>query len=149
MTEEFNASPELESKLESEKFTEEVPKPPSVPLFNIPDHVLHSMSQECEKDLKNFSNPVDFIMAERKKRQVEVSGPPGLPISTSAPAPIPQPEQPKIPLVAIDGHVLPGDTVTMMLYSLVTLAKKDKKIAKLLKSFKYVMKDCNGDQIWP
>ena len=64
-------------------------------------------------------------------------------------APQPQPEQPKIPLVAIDGHVLPGDTVTMMLYSLVTLAKTDKKIAKLLKSFKYVMRDVNGEQVWP
>ena len=132
----------------------EVPKVPSVPLFNIPEHILHSMSQECEKDMKNFSNPVDFIMAERKKRQVEVSGPtgvPGLPPlpETKMQVEPPPSEQSKIPLVAIDGHVLPGDTVTMMLYSLVTLAKKDKKIAKLLKSFKYVMKDCNGDQIWP
>jgi hypothetical protein len=125
----------------------EASKPPTVPLFNIPDHILKSMSAETEKDLNKFVNPVDFIMAERAKHLVEVSGPTGLPPATSAPSP--QPEQPKIPLVAIDGHVLPGDTVTMMLYALVTLAKKDKKIAKLLKSFKYVMKDCNGDQIWP
>jgi hypothetical protein len=126
---------------------EEAPKPPTIPLFDIPDHVLRSMSAEAEKDMDKFSNPVDFIMAERKRRQVEVSGPTGLPAPTSAPCP--QSEQPKVPLIAIDGHVLPGDTVTMMLYALVTLAKKDKKIAKLLKSFKFKMGDANGEQIWP
>jgi len=128
--------------------TDEPLKPPSVPLFDIPPHILRSMSAEAEKDMDKFSNPVDFIMAERKKRQVEVSAPSGLPAPTSAPCPQVE-AQPKIPLVAIDGHVLPGDTVTMMLYSLVTLARKDKKIAKLLKSFKYVMKDVNGEQVWP
>jgi len=67
---------------------------------------------------------------------------------TVKPTPMKQPEQPKIPLVAVDGHVLPGDTVTMMLYSLVTLARKDKKLAKVLRAFKYVMKDVNGEIVW-
>jgi hypothetical protein len=123
---------------------EEAPKPPTVPLFNIPESVLHSMKAEAEKGMDKFSSPIEWVINERKKHQVEVSG-----VQGNSPAPQMQPEQPKIPLVAIDGHVLPGDTVTLLLYSLVTLAKKDKKIAKILKAFKYVMRDINGDQLWP
>lgn len=129
------------------------------PLSNIPAHILRSMSKDVEKGMDQFSNPVDFIMNERKKHQIEVSGPSGMPLPTAAPtptgAPVPgsaapatAPEPSKIPLVAIDGHVLPGDTVTMMLYSLVTLAKKDKVVRKLLRSFKYTMRDVNGDVIF-
>jgi hypothetical protein len=114
------------------------------PLSNIPESILSSMHSEAEKDIENFQNPVDFIMAERKRHQANVAGPQGVP-----PMPQPQPEASKIPMIAIDGHVLPGDTVTMILYGFVTLAKKDKKIAKLLKAFKFKMGDVNGEQIFP
>jgi hypothetical protein len=127
----------------------------SKPASKIPDFMHGQMHREVEKDLDKFvAKKFDEWNAnERKRHSVEVSGPQGMPPTIEAPKlptppSIPSAPQTKIPMVAVDGHVLPGDTVTMMLYSLVTLAKKDKKIAKLLRSFKFVMRDVNGDVIW-
>lgn len=118
-----------------------------------PSKILHlneKFKKDAEAEMAEFANPLDFIIADRKKRQIEVSSP--MPIIDKPSTPLPDISsntQPKIPMIAIDGKVLSGDTITMVLYALVMLAKKDKKIAKLLKTFKFKMGDVNGEQIFP
>ena len=127
----------------------------SKPVSKIPDFVHGMMNKDVEKNLDKFVQQEyeKWSAAERKKHQIEVTGPGGAMPSTPAPIPA-QPTEPVIPptpkiqMIAVDGEVLSSDTVTMMLYALVTLARKDKKLAKLLRTFKFKMKNVNGEVIW-
>lgn len=72
------------------------------------------------------------------------------PLSVSQPVP----QQEQFISLAVDGYVIkvPSDafkaSVTMLSYIFAVMAKKDKKIAKILDQFKFAMSDSNGEVIY-
>jgi hypothetical protein len=130
--------------------------PPTVPLFNIPDAVLTSMSKEVAPDLTQIQNPVEWIMKQRKLAEAQTAGPkmetPQTPPSiVSIPqnvVPIPQ-KNAKVPKVAWGGDDLNEEALTMLFFMVVKEVSKDKKIKKYLKDMKIEIYDINDQLLWP
>jgi hypothetical protein len=120
--------------------------PPTVPLFNIPEGVLRSMQKEAEKDLDKFSSPAEFVMNERKKHQVEVSGPTGAPPQLPI---APQPKKENTPVVSWAAQDLSYESLTMLFYLVLKEVSKDKAIKKWLKDMKIEVYDKNGTLLFP
>lgn len=148
-----------EENKETSKDDMEPMKPPTVPLFQIPDAVLNSMAKETSPALEKFSNPVEWIMAQRKFAEAQVSGPketaglPPLPptiMSTQPPtASIVPAKKTNIPKIAWAGQDLNEEALTMLFYMVVKEVSKDKKIKKYLKDLKIEIYDINDRLLWP
>jgi hypothetical protein len=133
-------------------------KPPTVPLFNIPDAVLNSMSKETSPALEKFSNPVEWIMAQRKFAEAQVSGPkettpPSMPPTIQSSVPTPTQAAPqsnkKVPKIAWGGNDLNEEALTMLFYMVVKEVSKDKKIKKYLKDLNIEIYNINNELLWP
>lgn len=135
-------------------------KPPTVPLFQIPNAVLNSMSKEASPDLTKFANPVEWIMAQRKFAEAQVQGPQGSPeaptmppqivATTTVPAQVvPQKKNSNVPKVAWGGNDLNEEALTMLFYMVVKEVSKDKKIKKYLKDLNVEIYDINDELLWP
>jgi hypothetical protein len=131
----------------------EVPKPPSSPLFAIPDAVLNSMSKEVAPDLAAINNPVEWIMKQRKMAEAQVKGStensatPQVAPTIAVPQSAPKKE--KVPKVAWGGNDLNEEALTMLFYMIVKEVSKDKKIKKYLKDLKVEIYDINDQLLWP
>jgi hypothetical protein len=130
-------------------------KPPTVPLFVLPDAVLNSMRKEVTPDTGMLNNPVEWIMKQRKMSEAQVSGPmQNTPPMQVAPAmSIPQSTVPvkkeKVPKVAWGGNDLNEEALTMLFYMVVKEVSKDKKIKKYLKDLNIEIYDINQTLLWP
>jgi hypothetical protein len=129
-------------------------KPPSVPLFQIPDAVLNSMSKEVAPDTAQLNNPVEWIIKQRKLAEAQVAGPkedsPVPPqIVPTMQVPVPVQKKEKIPKVAWGGNDLDEEALTMLFYMIVKEVSKDKKIKKYLKDLKVEIYDINNTLLWP
>ena len=109
-------------------------------LSHIPKSVIDSMIRQESVEVNGMS-PLEAIAKTLGK------GP--LPPKPEAP------QQEKFMPIAVDGLVInvPADpfraSVVMISYILATMAKKDKKIAKILDQFHFAMSDYNGIKIYP
>lgn len=110
-------------------------------LSHIPTDIVHSMVKETQIQTDGLS-PLEAIAKAMGK------GP--LPQKTEAPDAGKQ-----YISLAVDGNVIkisvdPTEgAVTMLLYLLATVWSKDKKIAKVLKQFKFHFYDQNNVQLYP
>jgi len=133
-------------------------KTPTVPLFQIPDAVLNSMSKEVAPDIAQMTNPVEWIMKQRKLAEAQVSGPK----ETEGLAPLPptimstQPSvqtvpvrKTNVPKIAWAGQDLNEEALTMLFYMVVKEVSKDKKIKKYLKDLQIEIYDINNTLLWP
>jgi hypothetical protein len=129
-------------------------KPPTVPLFNIPDAVLNSMGKEVAPDLAQIQNPVEWIMKQRKMAETQVSGPKEngpliAPVIQSSAIPAASKKREKIPVVSWAGQDVSEDTLVMLFYMVVKEASKDKAFKKKLKDMKLEIYDSNQTLLWP
>lgn len=129
-------------------------KPPTVPLFKIPDAVLNSMSKEVAPDTGALNNPVEWIIQQRKMAEAQVTGAkesqaPSPQVAPTIAVPTAPAKKSKVPVVAWGGNDLNEESLTMLLYLVLKEASKDKKIKKLLKEMKIEVYDINGDLLWP
>jgi hypothetical protein len=110
-------------------------------MSHIPKSIVDSMMRQEAVSVEGLS-PLEAI--------AKVVGKGPLPVT---PAFVPQQE--KLMPLAVDGLVInvPADqfkaSVVMISYILATMAKKNKKIAKILDQFHFQMKDYNGIEIYP
>jgi hypothetical protein len=131
-------------------------KPPTVPLFKIPDGVLNSMSKEASPDLSKFANPVEWIMAQRKFADAQVSGPkentqltmPDNIVATPSAQPVSQ-KKSNAPVVSWAGRDLDLEALTMLFFLVVKEVSKDKKVKKMLKDMNIEIYNVNQDLLWP
>lgn len=128
-------------------------KPPSVPLFKIPDAVLNSMSKEVAPDTEAMNNPVEWIIKQRKLAEATVQGPkeatPPMQVAPTIAAPPSQIKKEKVPKVAWGGNDLNEEALTMLFYMVVKEVSKDKKIKKYLKDLNIEIYDINDELMFP
>ena len=128
-------------------------KPPTVPLFELPDAVLNSMRKEVAPDTGMLNNPVEWIMKQRKAAEAQVTGPmqtiPPMQVAPSISQPIVPIGKEKVPKVAWGGNDLNEEALTMLFYMIVKELSKDKKIKKYLKDLKIEIYDINDELLWP
>lgn len=111
-------------------------------LSHIPADLVQSMLQSTKVDTEGLGGILEALA-----KNTPSASP--LPVS---PASAPQQEQ--FINLAVDGYVIkvPSDafkaSVTMLSYIFAVMAKKDKKIAKILDQFKFSMSDSNGEVIY-
>jgi len=112
-------------------------------LSHIPNHIIESMQRQTGVKTAGLTG----------LEAIAVNG--GTPL---LPPPTPMAQAPTKKLtvsLAVDGHVIevpinPTDgAVMMLLYLLATVWSKDKKVAKVLKQFKFEFFDANGTKIYP
>lgn len=139
------------NKIEETHEPEEAPKPPSVPLFQIPDAVLNSMSKEVTPDTAMLNNPVEWIMKQRKMAEVQVQPESNVAPQVAPAITVPQPvkKKEKTPTVAWAGKDVTDDALVMLFYTVVKEASKDKKLKKYLKDLKVEIYDVNDELLWP
>ena len=130
-------------------------KPPTVPLFQLPDAVLNSMRKEVTPDFAQMTNPVEWIMKQRQMTEAQVSGPmQNTPPLQVAPAmtsmqPIVPVKKEKVPKIAWAGNDLNEESLTMLFYMIVKEVSKDKKIKKYLKDLNIEIYDINDVLLFP
>jgi hypothetical protein len=129
-------------------------KPPSVPLFQIPDVVLNSMSKEVAPDTAQLNNPVEWIIKQRQLAEAQVAGPKeDSPVPPQIVSTITMPQsvqkKTKVPKVAWGGNDLDEEALTMLFYMIVKEVSKDKKIKKYLKDLKVEIYDINDVLMFP
>lgn len=129
-------------------------KPPTVPLFQLPDAVLNSMRKEVTPDTGMLNNPVEWIMKQRQMTEAQVAGPKQETLMQVAPPMSPlQPVLPvkkeKVPKIAWAGQDLNEESLTMLFYMIVKEVSKDKKIKKYLKDLNIEIYDINDHLLWP
>lgn len=128
-------------------------KPPSVPLFQIPDAVLTSMSKEVAPDTAQLNNPVEWIMKQRKMAEAQVTGPTegSVPpqIAPTIQVPIMPQKKSKVPKIAWGGNDLNEEALTMLFYMVVKEVSRDKKIKKYLKDLNIEIYNINDELLWP
>jgi hypothetical protein len=141
-------------KIEEAHQPEEPPKPPTVPLFQIPDAILNSMGKEANAGLDKFSEPLDFIKAQRKLAEAQVQPvkeSPAMPPAIMPTVPVSQipKKREKVPVVSFGGADVSEETLVTLFYLVLQEASKNKEIKKKLKSMKIEVYDANGDLLWP
>jgi hypothetical protein len=107
--------------------------------------------------------PPDLVQSMLKSTKVETEGLGSIleAIAKNVPSASPLPQKPEAPTqsqfvtIAIDNVAIkvPVDpfqgAMTLFTYLLATVWSKDKRIAKVLKSFNFSFSDCNGTIIYP
>jgi hypothetical protein len=124
------------------------------------------MEENKSKDFKSQALshiPADLVQSMLQSTKVDVEGVGGIleaiakntPKTSPLPVTQPIPQQDQFVTVAIDNVAIkvPVDSykaaMTLFCYLLATVWSKDKKIAKILKSFNFSFSDANGAILYP
>jgi hypothetical protein len=102
-------------------------------LNKLPDYFIKQMNKEVNVDTAQFKHPIEAIMQEKVK---------------TGQNPVPQ-NVPTIPMIEVDGFILPTDEITMFMYLLTTVLAKNPEVDSLLKKFHFKFNDVNGQIIYP